>query len=168
MHKDLNVPYWISVADNQPCSAAGSDTTTSTMQSFCWHVLTNPKVHATLVNELDRSSFQQEVVQYQEALSLPYFQACLKESMRLQPALSFNIVRKVPNSGATISNMFLPGNTEVTFNPWTLHRDKETFGENADLYDPERWLNSSMDQVKKMERSMFQVCQWKGPVKVQY
>src|SRR5215470_6841193 len=98
------------------------------MHSFCWHVLSRPKVHARLVAELRQNPLP-DIVQYNEAASLPYFQACLKEAMRLQPAVGFNITRYVPNTGIEIEGIWLPPRTQVAVNGWVLHRDKETFGD---------------------------------------
>lgn len=126
------------------------------MQSFVWHVLSNPDVHQKLVEELLRSPLS-KTVQYKEAQALPYFQACLKEAMRLQPAVGFNITRRVPPGGAQINGTWLPGGTQVAVNAWVMHRDKDIFGNDSEYYDPDRWLNEDKERVKLMERCMFQV-----------
>jgi cytochrome P450 len=125
------------------------------MQSFVWHVLSNPQIHQRLVDELLASELS-EIVQFKEAQSLRYFQACFKEAMRLQPAVGFNITRKVPPGGAEINGTWLPGGTQVAVNAWVMHRE-EIFGSYPDSFKPERWLDISEDQVKAMERCMFQV-----------
>ena len=38
---------------------------------------------------------------------------------------------------------------------WVLHRDREVFGDDADIYRPERWLE---EDTKTMNRHMYQVC----------
>lgn len=97
------------------------------------------------------------MVQYKEAQALEYFQACLKETMRLQPALGANITRMVPGEGTEVNGTWLPGGTQVALNAWVLHRDKDIFGTDADLFNPERWLSKDENCVKMMERCMFQV-----------
>lgn len=135
---------------------AGSDSTASTMQSFFWHVLSNPRVYKKLMDEIITADLS-EMVQYNEAQNLLYFQACLKEAMRISPAVGLNISRKVPPGGAEIIGVHFDGGTEVALNGWVLHRDKATFGEDAAFYRPERWLESKEDKLKMMERCMFQV-----------
>lgn len=61
-----------------------------------------------------------DMVQYEEVISLPYFQACLKETMRLQPALTFNMTRTVPSTGSTVNGMHLPGGTRVAVSAWVV------------------------------------------------
>ena len=40
-------------------------------------------------------------------------------------------------------------------NAWTVHRDKNTFGEDCDSYRPERWLEDA-ESTRGMERAMLQ------------
>jgi len=135
---------------------AGSDSTASTMQSFCYHVLRDPIVHARLKEELDQATTTGHLSafpQWNETQALPYFQACLKEAMRLRPAVGLNISRLVPPQGAEIAGRRLPGGTRVAVNAWVLHRDEGVFGAHPKIYRPERWLKGN---AKEMERYMFQ------------
>lgn len=148
---------------------AGSDSTSSTMTSFIWNVLDTPSAHERLVEEIlsaDAADELSEVVAWEEAQTrLPYFQACLKEAMRINPAVGVPIYRKVPPTGADIDGVFVPGGTEIAVHAWVLHRDRTIFGEDAEIFRPERWLASEgdekdVDRVKRMERYMFQVSLW--------
>ena len=139
-------------------SFAGSDSTASTMQSFFWHVLHEARVYSTLVSEIlsaTKSGSVSRKVTWTEAQQLPYFQACLKEAMRIRPAVGVNITRLIPSGGAQIDGTWLPGGTSVAINGWVLHQDKKVFGEDADQYRPERWLKDE-ESAKRMERYMFQ------------
>ena len=135
---------------------AGSDSTASTMQSFFWHVLSNRRVYDKLTAEI-MSADLSEMVQYNEAQNLPYFQACLKEALRIRPAVGLNITRKVPAGGAEIDGVKLPAGSTVALNGWVLHRHKGVFGEDADVYRPERWLEGDKEKIKLMERCSFSV-----------
>ncbi|KAI0017179.1 cytochrome P450 [Xylariomycetidae sp. FL0641] len=139
---------------------AGSDSTASTMQSFFWLVLSAPRVYATLRAEMDAAVAAGTLpaagkVEWVDAQTLPYFQACLKEAMRLRPAVGLNIGRRVPPEGAEVDGRWLPGGTRVAVNGWVLHRDRKTFGEDAEFYRPERWLEDE-ETARVMERFMFQ------------
>ena len=137
---------------------AGSDSTASTMQSFCWNVLEDRRVYEKLMQEI-LSADLSDMVSFDEAQkNLPYFQACLKEAMRLQPAVGLNIVRKVPIGGAEIDGVKVPGGTAVAVNGWVLHREESVWGKDADAFRPERWLDVGEDKLREMDRSMFQVC----------
>lgn len=131
------------------------------MQSFFWHVLSDPRVYAQLQEEMKQAIADGTIpdsgnISWNQAQSLPYFQACLKEAMRVRPAVGLNIVRYSPPEGAELDGHFFPGGVTLAVNGWVLHRDKATFGEDADVYRPERWLGDP-EEAKRMERYMFQV-----------
>ena len=136
---------------------AGSDSTASTMQSFCYHILKNPAVYDKICAEIDAADKEgrlSDIVQYNEAQQLTYFQAALKEAMRVRPAVGLNITRHIPPEGAEIDGQRYPGDTRVALNAWVLHLDQGAFGKDADTYRPERWLEGD---PKQMERHMYQV-----------
>ena len=131
------------------------------MQSFFWHVLRAPRVYAKLLLEIDVAVKSGTIpssgnIEWSQAQDLPYFQACLKEGMRMRPAVGLCITRHVPPEGADIEGEHLPGGTRVAVNGWVIHRDAATFGEDADFYRPERWTEDE-ENAKVMERYMVQV-----------
>ncbi|KIV83964.1 hypothetical protein PV11_05944 [Exophiala sideris] len=122
---------------------AGSDSTASTMQSFFYQVLNNTEVYSKLQKEVDgaqKAGELSEIVTYAEAMKLEYFQACLKETFRMRPAVGLGIYRNVPPEGVMIDGKFYPSGTEVAVNGWVLHRDKSIFGEDVEEFRPERWF----------------------------
>ncbi|KAF2098777.1 cytochrome P450 [Rhizodiscina lignyota] len=138
---------------------AGSDSTASTMQSFFHLVLSNPNVYKKICDEIDEAQSSGKLgdkITFQEAQQLPYFQAALKEAMRMRPGVGLNITRHVPSAGAEIDGMRYPGGTRVALNGWVLHRDRGVFGEDADIFRPERWLDADEKRIKAMDRSMYQ------------
>ncbi|KAI1165153.1 cytochrome P450 [Nemania serpens] len=140
---------------------AGSDSTASTMQSFFWLTLTAPRVHAALKAEVHAAVAAGALpasgnVEWTQAQGLPYFQACLKEAMRLRPAVGLNIGRLAPApDGVEIDGRHYPAGTRLAVNGWVLHRDKGVFGADAEFFRPERWLEDE-EGARVMERFMFQ------------
>ena len=130
------------------------------MQSFLYHILKVPSIYNKICAEIDTANSAgrlSDMISYQEAQQLPYFQAALKEAMRVRPAVGLNITRHVPTSGAEIDGRWYPGDTRVALNAWVLHQDKGVFGEDADVYRPERWLEGGEARAKAMDRHMYQV-----------
>jgi len=131
------------------------------MQSFFWHVLADERVHKTLIKEVDEAVRTGALppsghVSWAQGQSLGYFQACLKEAMRVRPAVGVNITRLVPPEGAELDGQFFPGGTRIAVNGWVLHRDRPMFGQDADDFRPERWTEDE-ERARRMERYMFQV-----------
>lgn len=63
--------------------------------------------------------------------------------MRLHPTTGFILERHVPPGGAVLCNVYLPARTVVGVNAWAIHREKSIYGEDADYFRPERWLEAT-------------------------
>ena len=91
----------------------------------------------------------------------------IKEAGRLHPPFGLPLERVVPEEGATICGVRLKAGTVVGMSAWVVHRDKETFGEDAGDWRPERWLQEEVKgegreeweaRRKKMEAALLTVC----------
>ncbi len=92
-------------------------------------------------------------VSWTEAQKLPYLDACIQEALRLHPAAGLILERVVPPQGVDILGHFIPGGTIVGCNAWVIHRRPEIFGEDVDIFRPERWIEASPAQLKEMKAS---------------
>lgn len=63
------------------------------------------------------------------------------------------MLRIVPPSGATICGEYFPPGVTVGCNPYIVHRDRGVFGEDADVFRPERWLEEK--RAKEMDKSII-------------
>ncbi|KIW13441.1 hypothetical protein PV08_08629 [Exophiala spinifera] len=135
---------------------AGSDTTAISLRALFYYLCKNTRAYNNLVDEIlafdDRGELS-EFVTYAEAQRMPYFQACMREALRMHPAVGQLLERIVPAEGATVSGHFLPGGTIVGMNPWVAARDKSVYGVDADIFRPERWLEASEATLKLMDRN---------------
>ena len=130
------------------------------MQSFFWEILNSPPIYANIVSEIEAAVRDGVIpptgnIGWSEAQNLPYLQACLKEAMRVRPAVGLNITRLVPPEGAELDGHRFPGGVAIAANGWVLHRDREVFGADADDFRPGRWLEDE-ERARRMERFMFQ------------
>jgi cytochrome P450 len=80
---------------------------------------------------------------------MPYLQAVVREGLRIHPPLSNVVPKKVPKGGDSIvldgKTHFLPEGTNIGYNVWGVHREKTIFGEDAEVFRPERWLIEEKD-----------------------
>ena len=119
---------------------AGSDTTAITLRAILYFVLKNPAVKAKLLQEL-RDANLSCPVSWKESQALPYLDACIKEALRMHPAVGFGLERRLPKGGLAMPDgNVLPEGTQVSANAWIIHRDESVYGPNPDNYVPERWL----------------------------
>jgi cytochrome P450 len=142
--------------------SAGSDTTAIVFRSVIHYLLTNRRVYDHLMEEIKtvlqarpRDDSFNKHMSWTEARQMVYLQACLKEGLRLHPPLGQILPRLVPPGGITICGQYLKEGTEVGCNAWTVHRDRTVFGEDADVFRPERWLDVGLEKSKEMDRCNF-------------
>ncbi|KAJ3526444.1 hypothetical protein NM208_g11184 [Fusarium decemcellulare] len=120
---------------------AGGDSTAGAMLSVAYHAVKNPVVYERLVTELKAAKLSLPVPQWKEISQLPYFDAVMRECMRISPAVGLMLEREVPKGGFELPDgRFIPANTKVGINPCVITRDMGVFGKDADTFRPERWL----------------------------
>jgi cytochrome P450 len=135
---------------------AGSDTTAIALRSIVHNLITNPYCYKKLQLEIDEHQAAgrlSDPVQESEARQMPYLQAIIKEAMRLHPSVGMLLERHVPKGGAVICGKYIPENYVVGINPWVAGQDTRVYGEDAEVFRPERWLEADLAQLKEMERS---------------
>jgi cytochrome P450 len=78
---------------------------------------------------------------------LPYFDACIKEGLRMHPVVGHIFERIVPATGLTLPDgTILPPGTIVGVNPWVIHYKESIFGERPYEFRPERWLQGETEE----------------------
>lgn len=113
-----------------------------------YNLLCNPRALDRLRKELDESlQGDDPVASYDQVKNLPYLRACLDESLRLLPPVSFGLNRKTGPAGITIDGQWIPGGTTVAVPAYTAHRNPQLFPQ-PESYYPERWLEE-MDKDAK-------------------
>ncbi|KAI1310740.1 cytochrome P450 [Xylaria venustula] len=71
--------------------------------------------------------------------SLPYTMAAFYEALRLYPPIPFEI-REAERATTLPDGTFLPEKAIIVWSLWAMNRSKTIWGEDADLFRPERWL----------------------------
>nr|POE74395.1 cytochrome p450 monooxygenase [Quercus suber] len=126
---------------------AGSDSTSSTIQSTMLRIVSNPRVYTTLQREIDdyittKGLDPNSIIQDVDARQLPYLQAVIWEGLRVNPPLFGLQTKLAPPEGDTINGVFFPGGVKVAFCPLALTTRQDVFGPDADLFRPERWIEA--------------------------
>lgn len=127
---------------------AGSDSTASSLRLTLHFISTSPPILERLLAEaragIAAGKISRPVIKDAEARTLPYLQACIKEGLRMYPPVTGLLMKRVPDGGAHIEvdgvEKFAPGGTQIGWNSWGMMRHETIFGEDVEIYRPERWL----------------------------
>ncbi|KAB5583597.1 cytochrome P450 [Coniochaeta sp. 2T2.1] len=133
---------------------AGNGTTLSTALSFFANLSTRPDVQKRLVAEIQGANLSNPP-KYSELVALPYLEACIKEAMRMYPAVTAPIPRVAPAGGVIIDGYEIPAGTNVDSNPYVVHRNPDIFDEDCEEYKPERWMAEDKEVRSVMQNNLL-------------
>ncbi|KAF9194121.1 hypothetical protein BGZ51_001100 [Haplosporangium sp. Z 767] len=122
--------------------AAGHETTSVTV-TWMLHIFSiypdvQKRVRNELLSALGRPS-DDKMLSYDELNALPYLNACVKELLRFIPPVP--TTTRVASQDDTILGYDIPKGTQIFLSPAVLHKLKSVFGEDADEFKPERWMD---------------------------
>ncbi|KAK0739351.1 cytochrome P450, partial [Apiosordaria backusii] len=130
-------------------SVAGSITTAAAIRHTFLAIVSTPfSISSNLVSR--------PVITDAEAQSLPYLQAVIREGRRMWPPVTGLGSKQVPKGGDLICGYPIPEGTQVSHNYSGIMRLKEIFGEDADAFRPERWLEvgGNEEQLRAMSSAL--------------
>lgn len=121
---------------------AGADTTALTLRSAFYYCLRDQRIWKRLQQETLAAGLHKATpVSYKDAHSIPYFEAVVREALRILPGVSMPLERYAPQGGCRLSDgSLLPEGVAVGLNPYILCRNKDIYGQDAEEFRPERWL----------------------------
>ncbi|KAK4205541.1 putative cytochrome P450 E-class, group I [Triangularia verruculosa] len=132
---------------------AGSDTTAVGVRGLMMYLAGCRRVYLRLQMEIDEGIREGRIsspVRNEEAKRLELLQAVIYEALRMQPPIAALLLKEVPPQGDYINGQFIPGGTRVGQNTIAILRDKPLWGEDSDVFRPERWLMTDAARKKKM------------------
>jgi cytochrome P450 len=147
------------VAESVMQILAGGETTATGLRATLLYIITNPRVYSTLRAEIDNAvkaecRISSPVIKDTEWRHLIYLQASIKEGLRIWPPVTGMMSKFSPPNGDELiidgEKVFIPGGTNIGWASWGIHRNRAVFGEDAELYRPERWLDEA--NPEKLER----------------
>ncbi|KAK1675572.1 cytochrome P450 [Colletotrichum godetiae] len=142
---------------------AGADTTGTALGSTLRFILTHPPVFARARVELKAASDARLLstpIQFEETRAhLPYFIACIKESLRLHPPATNLFGRVAPSpDGKVVDGTWVPAGAEITSSAYVVQRDPHLYALDPEAYRPERWLEDEgnlKEHINEMDASAF-------------
>ncbi|KAL9083357.1 MAG: hypothetical protein Q9165_008557 [Trypethelium subeluteriae] len=118
---------------------AGGETTAAFLSGITFYMVQHPEALYQVEKEVrDRFKTEDEITAA-AVWELPYFDACVKEGLRLCPAVPFGHPRVVPKGGDQVLGLPLPGGTKLTLMAYATYYSERNF-KDAESFVPERWL----------------------------
>jgi benzoate 4-monooxygenase len=131
---------------------AGSDTTSNSSCAITYYVAANPNVQRKLQQELDGALQDEDDIasSFEAVKNLPYLNAVINEALRMHSTSGIGLPRLIPEGGMTIQDHFFKEGTVLSVPSYTIHRDREVWGEDAADYRPERWFERDQDTIQRV------------------
>ncbi|KAI9150078.1 Pisatin demethylase [Paramyrothecium foliicola] len=144
---------------------AGSDTTAGSIRAILLHVITNPRVYSTLQKEIDDAvrdgkapAAGEGIISAAQGKQLPYLQAVIREGWRMWPPVPSFFSRDVPRGGDVVEvdgkDVYIPGGTYLGYSGNAMHRNKDIYGEDSNVFRPERWFEPNEEKLDRMLRTI--------------
>ncbi|KAG0363480.1 hypothetical protein BGX24_004881 [Mortierella sp. AD032] len=138
--------------------AAGHETTSTTvtwmLHIFSTHPEVQKRVRQEMLDHIGRpSESNQNLLAYDALNALPYLNACVKELLRFIPPVPNT--SRVASRDDTILGYEIPKGTQVFLSSAALHKLKSVYGEDAEEFKPERWMDPSTLTEKQRASTKF-------------
>ena len=105
---------------------------------------------------VSRDRTTREIISNTKARGIHYLVATIKEGLRIHPPVVGALEMQAGPKGDVLPDgRKVPAGTKVGISTWAILRDPDTFGQDAELFRPERWLEiKDEEQKKKMDRAV--------------
>ncbi|KAE8378027.1 cytochrome P450 [Aspergillus bertholletiae] len=140
---------------------AGSDTTASGIRGILLCLFSNPRVYKKLQTEIDEAVREGRapsdgIISDAQSRQLTYLQAVIREGLRVFVPVVNIFARDVPAEGDEVTlngeSVSIPGGTWIGYSALGMHLNTATYGEDAAVFRPERWLTDDKEHLANMTR----------------
>ncbi|KAF8356667.1 hypothetical protein PRIPAC_91662 [Pristionchus pacificus] len=119
---------------------AGYDTTSNALSYTAWMLSRNPEIMKRCQEEVDEVCTDSSI-SYEDCQNMRYLDAVCRETLRFFP-LAARAVARTCMKDTTVGDYDIEQGTIVLADTFAVHFSKELWGEDADEFRPERWLES--------------------------
>lgn len=127
---------------------AGRDTTAATITFVIYMLAQHPDVLLRLREEILTKVGSSRRPTYDDMRDMKYLRAVINETLRLYPAVPFNVRTSTEptvwpgiNGGKSI---YIPPNTRTPYSVFLMHRRTDLWGPDAQEFDPDRFLDERL------------------------
>ncbi|KAH7336803.1 cytochrome P450 [Rhizoctonia solani] len=125
---------------------AGHETTSGMLSFAMTHVMKNPSVYTKVRDEVDRV-LGKEPIRFEHLSKLTYINALLRETLRATPVLPQITVTPYKDELIGNGKYLIKAGAIVLVLTGELGKDPSVWGDNAEVFDPERMLNGKFEAM---------------------
>ncbi|OCH87844.1 cytochrome P450 [Obba rivulosa] len=111
--------------------AAGAETTAAVLSWTMLAIARHPEVQRKAQEELDRVVGRERMPTFADYEQLPYIRAIVKETLRWRPV----------DPDDYYEGYYIPKGTHCIANVWAMNHDPDVYGEDAEMFNPDRHLD---------------------------
>ncbi|KDQ58030.1 hypothetical protein JAAARDRAFT_34843 [Jaapia argillacea MUCL 33604] len=143
---------------------ASRDTTACLLTFVTYFMALHPEVTQKLRAEVLQHCGPTQAPTYEAIKSLRYMRAVINETLRLFPPVPLNVRESraacaLPLSDRTFGEpsgpLYMPGKTNIVYLPLLVQRNTALWGTDADVFDPERWLDPARLSIYTSNPMMY-------------
>ncbi|KAL1723989.1 cytochrome P450 [Schizophyllum commune] len=125
---------------------AGRDTTAGTLSFILYFLTQYPAALARLREEVLTVVGPHRTPTYEDIREMKFMRAVINETLRLYPIVPFNTRESIketvwPSPDPNLPPIYIPAGTETPYSVFMMHRRKDLWGDDAEEFDPDRWLD---------------------------
>ncbi|KAF8164800.1 cytochrome P450 monooxygenase pc-3 [Crassisporium funariophilum] len=127
---------------------AGRDTTTNSITYAIYMLAENPHVLQRLRQEILEKVGETRRPTFDDMKDMKYLRAVINETLRLYPAVPFNI--RTSNKPVVLPGingsqpLYIPANSKSPYSVFMMHRRTDLWGPDANEFDPDRFLDERL------------------------
>ncbi|KAJ2890852.1 uncharacterized protein MKZ38_001275 [Zalerion maritima] len=146
--KEPYTPWSVTIAGHG-FVIAGSESSSITIAYMLYLLIKQPEAERRLRDELSTLPPKYSST---DLAGLRYFDAFLRETLRIFPPAPSPMPRIVPAGGFTMDGITYPPHTIISSQPYSIHRDPKVF-DRPDAFDPDRWLTADKESKDLMTKA---------------
>lgn len=130
--------------------ASGTITSAGTMCFLVYHIMANPAIRERIQDELRPlfAEYPHKKPTWVEIERLPYFQAVIKEGLRLSYGTLHRRPRVSPKQALVYGEYVIPAGVPVGMSAYLMHKDEKVYPR-AGEFVPERWLENVTPEMNR-------------------
>ncbi|KAF7366339.1 hypothetical protein MSAN_00890300 [Mycena sanguinolenta] len=138
----------------------GRDTTMSVLTFVVYFLSMYPAVFTRLRAEIIERVGCERRPTYDDIRDMKYLRAVINETMRLYPPVPLNLRQSVnattwPSVDPTQPPLYIPAGTKVSYSVFMMHRRTDLWGPTAEEFDPDRFLDERLPQIRGLQSVLF-------------